>query len=363
MLSENCRKAAAIDKTSETRMAASLVPSLVKKVATAHPLVVTQPEHLASKLMLTWSTFKMSGATDTSFIDMMLATMEDCRGDLRYRPQTRTDAEVTAQNFRAALLAVKSHLEASVAYTNRGVEAIAGQHGALLKHTSIDVLMRKLGNAADVAHATSLFKQAAALHAIQYFITARAAAESDGDMIPLIDQMLHSRPFKKRKTTDNAATVNHDDNNEMTIVVRPLDSDSDNEEADIMPTDPNAAAVQPLNTDNVGTGTSARSVPRDKTVLKGAALIAEIRLIIYDHMINLESRDLGLRLDHHGRFLCPVDATGLPPYLNNGLAKVSGLRQEYLVEVFRSVVFVFTSSESMKLFSQFVRSHFNLDLA
>ncbi|KAG5757423.1 hypothetical protein H9Q70_000073 [Fusarium xylarioides] len=39
MLSENCRKAAAIDKTSETRMAASLVPSLVKKVATAHPLV------------------------------------------------------------------------------------------------------------------------------------------------------------------------------------------------------------------------------------------------------------------------------------------------------------------------------------
>ncbi|KAG5757424.1 hypothetical protein H9Q70_000074 [Fusarium xylarioides] len=149
----------------------------------------------------------------------------------------------------------------------------------------------------------------------------------------------------------------------MTIVVRPLDSDSDNEEADIMPTDPNAAAVQPLNTDNVGTGTSARSVPRDKTVLKGAALIAEIRLIIYDHMINLESRDLGLRLDHHGRFLCPVDATGLPPYLNNGLAKVSGLRQEYLVEVFRSVVFVFTSSESMKLFSQFVRSHFNLDLA
>ncbi|KAF5600416.1 hypothetical protein FPANT_2431 [Fusarium pseudoanthophilum] len=314
-LSENCRKAAALDKTSETRMAASLVPDLLEKISTAHPLVVTQPEHLASKLVLTWLTFIISGAKDNAFIKMMLATMEDCRGDLRYGPQTRTDAEsaffdfscelsraqsdelhekvarlnpklrcvdselimavhkalrtnidtelegehlgdilpgnalpfllecchntipmahahedvvlrevkailpfcqwhsnncprtslqkavdngsttshpVTAQNFRAALLAVKSHIEDSAAHASRAVESVAGQHGALLKHLSMDVLMKKLGNATDVPCATSLFEQVAALHAVQYGITAHAAAQSNEGIIALIDQMLYS---------------------------------------------------------------------------------------------------------------------------------------------------------------------------
>jgi hypothetical protein len=89
-------------------MAASLVPSLVEKIATAHPLVVTQPEHLASKLMLTWSTFKISGAMDNSFIKMMLATMEDCRGDLRYGPQTRLDAESAFFDFTCELTQAQS---------------------------------------------------------------------------------------------------------------------------------------------------------------------------------------------------------------------------------------------------------------
>ncbi|KAF4452837.1 hypothetical protein F53441_4392 [Fusarium austroafricanum] len=169
-------------------------------------------------------------------------------------------------------------------------------------------------------------------------------------------------PRKKRKIT-HAATAGDDDDDDRTIVVRP--PDSDNNEDDSMEIDPTPAAVQPPDADNVGTntGTSAPSVPNIQPALHGIALIPEIRLKVYNQMIRQESRDLGLGLDHHGRFLCPIDVTGLPPYLNNGLTKVSELRQEYLVEVFNSVVFVFTSSESMRLFSEFVRSHFNLDPA
>jgi hypothetical protein len=103
-----------------------------------------------------------------------------------------TSHPVTAQNFRAALLAVKSHIEDSVVHANMGVEFVGCQHGALLKHTSIDALMRKLGNVVDVANATSLFEQAAALHAIECCIGAQAAAESNMEIISLIDQMLHS---------------------------------------------------------------------------------------------------------------------------------------------------------------------------
>ncbi|KAG4259209.1 hypothetical protein FPRO03_13143 [Fusarium proliferatum] len=316
ILSENCRKAAALDKTTETRMVATLVPDLVEKIATGHPLVATQPEHLSTKLVLTWHTFVMAGATDKLFIDMMLAAMDNCGVDLKYGPQTRTDAEsaffdfsseltraecdelreelarlnyklaridpelimavhkalctdvntelegehhlgdilprnsllfflescleiiptadahedvilrevkallphcqrysnncprnslqkavdsgatpsqpVTSQNFRTTLLTMKSYLEASVDHAERALESIAGQHGALLKHESMHSLMKKLGNATDIAHATSLFEQVAALHAVQYGIAARTAAQSNEDLIPLIDKMLHS---------------------------------------------------------------------------------------------------------------------------------------------------------------------------
>ncbi|KAM0189033.1 hypothetical protein ACHAPA_007695 [Fusarium lateritium] len=164
-------------------------------------------------------------------------------------------------------------------------------------------------------------------------------------------------PRKKRKITQN------DDDDDMNVVVQPTESDHD--EDDGMEIDPTPAAVPPPDADNVGmsTVTSATSVPQVTSVLNGVALPPEVRLKLYKHMINLESRDLGLGVDHHGRFLCPIDSTGLPPYLNHGLTKVSGLRQEYLVEVLKSVVFVFISSESMKLFSEFIRSHFNLDPA
>ncbi|KAG5752331.1 hypothetical protein H9Q70_005035 [Fusarium xylarioides] len=162
---EASHQAAALDNTSESRMTASLVSSLGEKVATAHPLVATKPEHLATKLVLTWSTFKMSGAKDKSLIDMMLATMEDCRVDLKYGLQTGTDAEIAFFDFSS---------EFTRAQSDELHEEVA------------------LGKATDIATATSLFDQVCALHAVQYAIIARTAAESNEDIIPLIDKMLQA---------------------------------------------------------------------------------------------------------------------------------------------------------------------------
>ncbi|RBA18461.1 hypothetical protein FPRO05_10756 [Fusarium proliferatum] len=310
------KQAEARDKTSETRMTARLVTSLAEKLATPHPLVVTQSEHLATKLVLTWNTFVTSGAKDNSFIDMMLAAMENSSVDLEYGPQTGSDVEsaffdfssdltraqsdelreeaarlnpklrdidpelimavhkalrtdvgtelegeqhlgdilprnsilfffqccleiiptahanedvilrevkailphcqrhsnniprtslekpvdngafksqpVTAANFQAVLLAVKSYLGASVAHANRALESVAGEHIALLKDTDMNSLMEKLGKATDIADATSLFEQVSALHAVQYAIAARSTAQANEEIIPLLDTILHS---------------------------------------------------------------------------------------------------------------------------------------------------------------------------
>jgi hypothetical protein len=95
------------------------------------------------------------------------------------------------------------------------------------------------------------------------------------------------------------------------------------------------------------------AAPQRESLLdvKGALMIPELRMNIYGKMVEIESTTRDFKQDHHGRFLCPVNATGLPPYLSHSIAKVSGLRQEHLVEVFYRVIFVFTSSQSMKLFS------------
>ncbi|KAF4949006.1 hypothetical protein FGADI_9291 [Fusarium gaditjirri] len=115
-------------------------------------------------------------------------------------------------------------------------------------------------------------------------------------------------------------------------------------------------------THNVGI-TPAAPKPKSLLDVKCALLIAQVRFNVYEKMVEIESTNRGFERDHHGRFVCPVDATGLAPYLNHPMTKVSGLRQEYLVEVCKLVVFVFTSSDHLKLFSEFIRSHFNLDPA
>ncbi|RGP80496.1 hypothetical protein FLONG3_1330 [Fusarium longipes] len=314
------RKMAPNEETTNVRMQASIVSGLVEKVATAHPLVVTKTEHLATKLVLIWHTFMVTGAKDDSFLDVMTSALENCCPDLKYGPHTRTDGKtaffnfdndineeqaveliremstvngdltnvnsglvmdahkalrtsariargnadnveedeklghelpfnailffldccrdtikpdfderaildavmtalhysklyskncprtslqeavaieptvsqpVTANNFRIILLALKSYLEGAIAHEERVIESVAHQHGGLLKHHSMDALMERLGNAVDTAAATSLFEQLGVLHALQYGAAMTRASRSHGEIIALIDQMLH----------------------------------------------------------------------------------------------------------------------------------------------------------------------------
>ncbi|KAJ4135102.1 hypothetical protein NW768_004717 [Fusarium equiseti] len=162
-------------------------------------------------------------------------------------------------------------------------------------------------------------------------------------------------PRKRLKITHNAAAMPHEPNDADNVVMDP----------DSTPTVAKHPVTPLADADNVSPDASkaASSVPKPKPVLDGIALTAEVRLKVFDHMVAMESTDYGYERDHLGRFVCPIDATGRPPYLAHGITEISGLRQEYLVEVFKRVAFTFTSSESLMEFSKFIRSHFDLDPA
>ncbi|KAH6980130.1 hypothetical protein EDB82DRAFT_528189 [Fusarium venenatum] len=159
------------------------------------------------------------------------------------------------------------------------------------------------------------------------------------------------RGGNRLKTTHNAATTpdepNGADSGSMDLYVQ------------------SSAGALPPDAGNVGPKRSATltSIFKPKSVLDDVALIGKNRLQIYHHMLTIESTHCLFNQDHLGRFVCPVDSTGLTPFLNHAITTISGLRQEYLAEVFKRVVFKFTSSESLKLFSDFFRAHFNLNKA
>ncbi|KAM0344529.1 hypothetical protein ACHAPU_007506 [Fusarium lateritium] len=152
---------------------------------------------------------------------------------------------------------------------------------------------------------------------------------------------------KKRKATQNASSM----------------AASANTDDDGMVIDPAPASMNPPDTDTGSTALELNMVlsPMVDSVLDHVALNAEVRVNLYKEWIKFDSGNL--TSDSQGRFLCPVDATGLVPYFDNGLTRAIGLHQEYLVEVLKSVVFVFTTSDSMRLFSEFILSHFDLEPA
>jgi len=75
----------------------------------------------------------------------------------------------------------------------------------------------------------------------------------------------------------------------------------------------------------------------------------------------MESTEHGFERDHLGRFICPVDKAGWPPYLRLGIITINGLRLEYLGEALKTVVFTFTSSDSLMEFSRSIRCLYNFD--
>ncbi|KAF5672580.1 hypothetical protein FHETE_3714 [Fusarium heterosporum] len=137
-------------------------------------------------------------------------------------------------------------------------------------------------------------------------------------------------------------------------------ADADDDRMDI---DPSPASMQPSDTDTISTAMDLDTVSSSvvNPVLDDVALGAEARVNLYKECIKFDSRNL--KPDSQGRFLCPVSATGLVPYFDNDLTRAIGWHQEYLVEVLKSVVFVFATSDSMTLFSAFIHSHFHLEAA
>lgn len=85
----NARVAAAINKTAQRSTATVITPDELSKKLTAHPLVVTQPEHLSSFLRLQWDLYERT--KDTDFAKAMIASLEQAHPDLKYGPDTSTD--------------------------------------------------------------------------------------------------------------------------------------------------------------------------------------------------------------------------------------------------------------------------------
>ncbi|KAF4992814.1 hypothetical protein FGRMN_6916 [Fusarium graminum] len=145
-------------------------------------------------------------------------------------------------------------------------------------------------------------------------------------------------------------------------------ADADDDPMDI---DPPHASMQPFDSDTVSMAMDLDTVLSSVVdtvsssvvdpVLDNVALDAEMRVNLYKECIKFDSRNL--IPDSQDRFLCPVGATGLVSYFDNDLTRSIGWHQEYLVEVLKSVVFVFTTSDSMRLFSAFIHSHFHLEIS
>lgn len=93
----NTRMAAAINKTTQRPSTATIAPDELSKRLTAHPLVVTQSEHLASSLRLQWDLYRQT--QDTAYAKAMMASLEQAHTDLKYGPDTSTDGITNFMDF------------------------------------------------------------------------------------------------------------------------------------------------------------------------------------------------------------------------------------------------------------------------
>lgn len=97
----NIRTAAAINKTTQRPTTAIITPDELSKKLTAHPLVVTQSEHLASSLRLQWDLYDQT--KDTDYVKAMMASLEEAHPDLKYGPNTSTDGIANFMDFKVPL--------------------------------------------------------------------------------------------------------------------------------------------------------------------------------------------------------------------------------------------------------------------
>ncbi|KKY29422.1 hypothetical protein UCDDA912_g10654 [Diaporthe ampelina] len=145
----NTRIAAAINKTTQRPTTAIITPDELSKKLTAHPLVVTQSEHLASSLRLQWDLYRQT--QDTAHVKAMMASLEKAHTDLKYGPDTSTDGITNFMDFDEPLADDKAEvlcheIKSNYPHMNPDVMLIKMIHAQLRKPHQKSTDGQPLGN-------------------------------------------------------------------------------------------------------------------------------------------------------------------------------------------------------------------------
>lgn len=103
---------------------------------------------------------------------------------------TSEDSQMSKGDFRLLLSCVKNIIEQTDKYIQDSAQALADQHGGILRHGSLEDLMGKLGNAVDIAEAQSYWEQLGAFHAVLHASGDRKASEMLQMLSALLEKAL-----------------------------------------------------------------------------------------------------------------------------------------------------------------------------
>ncbi|KAF4943380.1 hypothetical protein FSARC_14933 [Fusarium sarcochroum] len=62
-----------------------------------------------------------------------------------------------------------------------------------------------------------------------------------------------------------------------------------------------------------------------------------------------------------GLMICPVPENGMAPFMSHALSQTETVHQDYLAEVAKRMILEFTTSDSVRLFSELIKTHFGMD--
>lgn len=93
----NIRVAAAVNKSAQRSTNVVITADQLSKKLTAHPLVVTQAEHLVSSLTLKWDLYLQTG--DIACVRAMIKDLEQAHPDLKFGPGTSIEGLANFMDF------------------------------------------------------------------------------------------------------------------------------------------------------------------------------------------------------------------------------------------------------------------------
>jgi hypothetical protein len=106
---------------------------------------------------------------------------------------TTQEEPIDKDNYRLVLECIHDLVQSICDYIRDPKNALAEQHGGILKHGGIKSLMNKLANAVDVAHQQSYWEQLSVLHSVQHASTNGKASEKLEELLGLIEGRLRAR--------------------------------------------------------------------------------------------------------------------------------------------------------------------------